>query len=164
MQLFVLWKIILCINRIRLEFKAEQLQDFLIQQIVLIESDWNLKKNGNSLGRQQVVVLIESDWNLKLFSDYSSSSMSSVLIESDWNLKVVPTSKSIRWSRVLIESDWNLKWISASVYDCVQGINRIRLEFKVHSGRGYAPDSAVLIESDWNLKCFRPQLRWMDDH
>ena len=78
----------------------------------------------------------------------------------------------------LIESDWNLKWLCQGLL-CLhlQGINRIRLEFKEIIVKG---DPAVfvrinrirlefkgndvifmmafvcvLIESDWNLKPFR---------
>ena len=37
--------------------------------------------------RQRQIVLIESDWNLKSVSAIAVSETASVLIESDWNLK-----------------------------------------------------------------------------
>ena len=55
------------INRIRLEFKVITTENVVYStQSVLIESDWNLKKNHgyyNSVLPEKV--LIESDWNLK---------------------------------------------------------------------------------------------------
>ena len=66
---------------------------------------------------QSAVQMVGSDW---------------VLIESDWNLKppIFPLPQIL--IPVLIESDWNLK----EVHSCYlrisgNGINRIRLEFKV---------------------------------
>ena len=81
-----------------------------------------------------LIVLIESDWNLKPTRLCMLSSVPSVLIESDWNLKSFEID-FIKFSVfVLIESDWNLK----EVHSCYlrisgNGINRIRLEFKVTS-------------------------------
>ena len=36
----------------------------------------------------------------------------------------------------------------------MQGINRIRLEFKARTADKISRINFVLIESDWNLKCF----------
>ena len=54
------------INRIRLEFKV------FIAGVCIADSD---------------IVLIESDWNLKTFDSLPKLLLHSVLIESDWNLK-----------------------------------------------------------------------------
>ena len=76
------------INRIRLEFKAENETKKTSVFVVLIESDWNLKEPDPEdemkkltsinrirlefkdvlqiLGQQSIAVLIESDWNLKI--------------------------------------------------------------------------------------------------
>ena len=56
------------------------------------------------------LVLIESDWNLKLAVIASGQITSSVLIESDWDLKCIPVSNAPNIRPVLIESDWNLKF------------------------------------------------------
>ena len=54
---------------------------------------------------------------------------------------------------VLIESDWNLKFNGiALTRSTSEGINRIRLEFKVSSREEGTDRDHVLIESDWNLK------------
>ena len=53
------------INRIRLEFKATKTWLNVGDQIVLIESDWNLKNMIFADSVLVVSVLIESDWNLK---------------------------------------------------------------------------------------------------
>ena len=56
-----------------------------------------------------------------------------VLIESDWNLKEVCDIDLSERSDVLIESDWNLKKIKSFFEKYLdEGINRIRLEFKVN--------------------------------
>ena len=54
---------------------------------VLIESDWNLKREGEIDGVDYHYVLIESDWNLKRITTDSGEHRKIVLIESDWNLK-----------------------------------------------------------------------------
>ncbi len=57
------------INRIRLEFKVDTGERVEIWEVVLIESDWNLK--GIISGSFCIIgiVLIESDWNLKESGD-----------------------------------------------------------------------------------------------
>ena len=54
------------INRIRLEFKGQSRNDTSKSLTVLIESDWNLKKETQLRNMKQTQVLIESDWNLKI--------------------------------------------------------------------------------------------------
>ena len=72
------------INRIRLEFKVCCLRlTGSTAEVVLIESDWNLKQSSTDLG----AVLIESDWNLKKNLLPRNNGRQLVLIESDWNLK-----------------------------------------------------------------------------
>ena len=60
----------LCINRIRLEFKDDEMEAWPGDQgLVLIESDWNLKpSNSIFIIIKTLPVLIESDWNLKVHS------------------------------------------------------------------------------------------------
>ena len=53
------------INRIRLEFKVGYDWRYVIANIVLIESDWNLKDDPIFAESPDDPVLIESDWNLK---------------------------------------------------------------------------------------------------
>ena len=53
------------INRIRLEFKVNPWAVLSCHIVVLIESDWNLKKLNKTLASVAQKVLIESDWNLK---------------------------------------------------------------------------------------------------
>ena len=77
--------------------------------MVLIESDWNLKKDAKLIGVIEALVLIESDWNLKESTPRIKTLTFSVLIESDWNLKAIK------------------KMPFAAYGEC---INRIRLEFK----------------------------------
>ena len=79
---------------------------------VLIESDWNLKQGTFNIYSNVAMVLIESDWNLKSDKDYVKNYATTVLIESDWNLKEDFSKLSLREAN---------------------GINRIRLEFKVGS-------------------------------
>ena len=55
--------------------------------VVLIESDWNLKRTVSLLTFTNCSVLIESDWNLKLTVILTVLPDASVLIESGWNLK-----------------------------------------------------------------------------
>ena len=98
------------INRIRLEFKEASERLWPHYRNVLIESDWNLKGIDRYICHKCLSVLIESDWNLKTASSVPGSAPSIVLIESDWNLK------DIKASYILIGPN---------------GINRIRLEFKV---------------------------------
>ena len=76
-------------------------------------------------------VLIESDWNLKSTSRYTRSWSTTVLIESDWNLK---TSYQIRRrhhpvciNRIRLE--FKVHTID-HIHKDTSGINRIRLEFK----------------------------------
>ena len=57
------------INRIRLEFKDQYFTSDSQCYLVLIESDWNLKKYSQADVDSTVAVLIESDWNLKSFND-----------------------------------------------------------------------------------------------
>ena len=77
------------------------------------------------------LVLIESDWNLKYFRNEIADHEGRVLIESDWNLKRTTTCDYCGSELVLIESDWNLKPISSGVMPLITScINRIRLEFK----------------------------------
>ena len=53
------------INRIRLEFKADNGAGNTFKRFVLIESDWNLKTYRIVVFSGDQSVLIESDWNLK---------------------------------------------------------------------------------------------------
>ena len=100
-------------------------------EVVLIESDWNLKQSSTDLGLTLGAVLIESDWNLKKIMFSISQVSVAVLIESDWNLKLNPSTIEKLPTVVLIESDWNLKEIIQRwYYNCFLSINRIRLEFK----------------------------------
>ena len=122
----------LCINRIRLEFKAPMAQVNRIRVIVLIESDWNLKEMSMYARMPAHCVLIESDWNLKNTARCRSERLQWVLIESDWNLKSNRIYLLLDRSFVLIESDWNLKSFPCLTSDRIE---------------------PVLIESDWNLKC-----------
>ena len=55
------------INRIRLEFKAVQVNIWSKKDQVLIESDWNLKHRSPPEHIPPGKVLIESDWNLKQY-------------------------------------------------------------------------------------------------
>ena len=64
------YKTMLCINRIRLEFKGF---------------------TGQRRERSSLTVLIESDWNLKHDRRKRSPDCPRVLIESDWNLKTLAT-------------------------------------------------------------------------
>ena len=86
-----------------------------------------------SFSHIQILVLIESDWNLKEAAMEIPCSVPHVLIESDWNLKTFVGIMIPRFVSVLIESDWNLK-IRSRRLPChaIIGINRSRLEFKVH--------------------------------
>ena len=120
------------INRIRLEFKDE-IQVYFVRSsfLVLIESDWNLKRDWQELVCGVVPVLIESDWNLKFCAKLVKIMPCFVLIESDWNLKLQKQLQLLSFWSVLIESDWNLKrqlWLLHGMGR--SGINRIRLEFK----------------------------------
>ena len=100
------------INRIRLEFKVCCLRlTGSTAEVVLIESDWNLKQSSTDLGLTLGAVLIESDWNLKKIMFSISQVSVAVLIESDWNLKLNPSTIEKLPTVVLIESDWNLKEI-----------------------------------------------------
>ena len=54
---------------------------------VLIESDWNLKKEIMEDWVEYLKVLIESDWNLKYIAINRTPPRLAVLIESDWTLK-----------------------------------------------------------------------------
>ena len=59
--------------------------------------------------------------------------MENGLIESDWNLKTFNTITARTAAFGLIESDWNLKEMGEQKPKCqIEGINRIRLEFKVN--------------------------------
>ena len=61
--------------------------DFGTNGIVLIESDWNLKRITFLKRIADALVLIESDWNLKQRKSLTVQPCLIVLIESDWNLK-----------------------------------------------------------------------------
>ena len=100
---------------------------------VLIESDWNLKTIPfDSMKDEEISInRIRLEFKVRL-SHISDNLPDQVLIESDWNLKppIFPLPQIL--IPVLIESDWNLK----EVHSCYlrisgNGINRIRLEFKV---------------------------------
>ena len=119
------------INRIRLEFKGYDETQDMINHIVLIESDWNLKFHPNTEPVRSVPVLIESDWNLKNFWFLKSSDMIFRINRIRLEFKVVT----------------HLKGVQGLV-----GINRIRLEFKVFDIEFIRYVLRVLIESDWNLK------------
>ena len=124
-------KVLLRINRIRLEFKEKQKDWIRELNKVLIESDWNLKLERRSTSTTMMPVLIESDWNLKYYFTFHSFTVKFVLIESDWNLKDAGLQKEKGRRYVLIESDWNLKlFIFIILIQNSCSINRIRLEFK----------------------------------
>ena len=90
------------------------------------------------------LVLIESDWNLKYFRNEIADHEGRVLIESDWNLKRTTTCDYCGSELVLIESDWNLKVILSGLYVYLfSGINRIRLEFKAYIIWRYAVDNIL---------------------
>ena len=76
-----------------------------------------------------------------------------VLIESDWNLKVLDSSNEVRKiegiNRIRLEFKAN---VSAAPSAAIAGINRIRLEFKACFSPLNCFCTTVLIESDWNLK------------
>ena len=98
------------INRIRLEFKgARPVIKSASAVTVLIESDWNLKQEGENAIQMALRVLIESDWNLKFLTPEEADEEIDVLIESDWNLKETFYISLSLCPYVLIESDWNLK-------------------------------------------------------
>ena len=102
-----------CINRIRLEFKETSASRRTSLQIVLIESDWNLKRYkvtikdecGFSINRIRLefkagdgVDQAFQRWRInrirlefKAFTVFVSVFSSPVLIESDWNLKHIIT-------------------------------------------------------------------------
>ena len=75
----------LSINRIRLEFKGHFSWLILRVDIVLIESDWNLKACLQFYSEENGSVLIESDWNLKFavdhFSGYFFNSINRIRLE-----------------------------------------------------------------------------------
>ena len=99
------------------------------------------------------IVLIESDWNLKKTKRRKYIHWSIVLIESDWNLKpearstVCIPERSINRIRLEFKVEVNISICRSAV--C---INRIRLEFKATQAYQRAFLFFVLIESDWNLK------------
>ena len=141
------------INRIRLEFKAICDCSGLCNEIVLIESDWNLKTMTAHRRAWNSRVLIESDWNLKSINCDGIPVNAFVLIESDWNLKHVALlfvkAADISINRIRLEFKGRRECQDLSNK---YGINRIRLEFKVTSGLTMKNEHAVLIESYWNLK------------
>ena len=101
-----------------------------------------------------VLVLIESDWNLKKKGDRITASLTFSINRIRLEFKAAPAVLSASANAVvLIESDWNLKTKDSQVYLAAIGINRIRLEFKdITEVNEDETDGQVLIESDWNLK------------
>ena len=71
-----------------MEFKDNGDKQELYEDVVLIESDWNLKDTAKPNKWRLLSVLIESDWNLKRYALTVLSAARLVLIESDWNLKM----------------------------------------------------------------------------
>ena len=49
---------------------------FLLLELVLIESDWNLKITVNRSMLKNAFVLIESDWNLKMSTETTQTGVS----------------------------------------------------------------------------------------
>ena len=76
---------------------------------VLIESDWNLKKERRKTRSDTRSVLIESDWNLKKFYYLVCPVEYDRINRIRLEFKVDVTSDNARMIVVLIESDWNLK-------------------------------------------------------
>ena len=119
------------INRIRLEFKVSSAIHSEKRNIVLIESDWNLKPLRIPQEVSSSLVLIESDWNLKQSSRSPLVSRCGCINRIRLEFKGQSALRSVYICRVLIESDWNLKLVySYPLVQCRFCINRIRLEFK----------------------------------
>ena len=95
------------------------------------------------LKRCQCKGLIESDWNLKYFAAIPDKVSPLGLIECRLEFKGHPVVNMYSVQTGLIESDWNLKWLCQGLL-CLhlQGINRIRLEFKEIIVKG---DPAVFV-------------------
>ena len=77
--------------------------------LVLIESDWNLKLDVPIKAENSRLVLIESDWNLKHQRiggiQMATYSINRIRLEFKGRSAALPS----RTAQVLIESDWNLK-------------------------------------------------------
>ena len=98
------------INRIKVEFKDGHVVTTADEQLILIESKWNLKafvslfflssplhinrikvefkEKLNFFVASEIIILIESQWNLKLSTDLLMYRSICILIESQWNLKL----------------------------------------------------------------------------
>ena len=81
-----------------------------LQQLVLIESDWNLKKKSIKNKPLRMYRINRIRLEFKVYGAIKKEDRGPVLIESDWNLKI-------------------LDGIRNTVSNAC--INRIRLEFKV---------------------------------
>ena len=142
------------INRIRLEFKVDADKNIKVVDLVLIESDWNLKEVGSSViySAQNGINRIRLEF--KGFSEHYELKCPSRINRIRLEFKVFGVHDNCLFTIVLIESDWNLKSCQALNSSLVsEGINRIRLEFKVKATSAIIGGAAsVLIESDWNLK------------
>ena len=103
-------KRIICINRIRLEFKVRMdYRNRFTLYMVLIESDWNLKTKYGLPSTSTVRVLIESDWNLKEEPKAPLPDNHAGINRIRLEFKGCPEIVLSTVSLVLIESDWNLK-------------------------------------------------------
>ena len=120
-----------CINRIRLEFKAE--------------------RNLSGITKHQSINRIRLEFKDDTFkiSPAINSSINRIRLEFKANRVTWRTDNR---DNVLIESDWNLKYFNSYAVKEPARINRIRLEFKANCSWCKTFVILVLIESDWNLK------------
>ena len=143
------------INRIRLEFKDNLFYSDNCKNLVLIESDWNLKSHSTLY--ITVNPLCINRIRLEFKASKAHILNKSVKCINRIRLEFKGDQGEILWTliEVLIESDWNLKSIIRAELTFITRINRIRLEFKGYSRNGIPRKrQPVLIESDWNLKMF----------
>ena len=142
------------INRIRLEFKGRiEPGRRKKTEIVLIESDWNLKQNyvQHSRSRNLRINRIRLEFKANTLGFYYEPhpSINRIRLEFKDSCCLFFCIGFHRINRIRLEFKVLQNKLLSLLSSC---INRIRLEFKVIRRQFCIMGHLVLIESDWNLK------------
>ena len=83
-----LYKVIIDLNRTRLECKDFLNLSIIVLTIIWIEPDWNVKDLDCATSGEDEKIWIEPDWNVKDLDCATSGEDEKIWIEPDWNVKM----------------------------------------------------------------------------
>ena len=86
-----LYKVIIDLNRTRLECKDFLNLSIIVLTIIWIEPDWNVKDLDCATSGEDEKIWIEPDWNVKMAKANCCNAFLFIWIEPDWNVKKIIT-------------------------------------------------------------------------